>query len=47
MAKRILFAVMCTLLVLMIIMGGIVLNKVNALLSVAQPPSGSTYVPPT
>ena len=41
MAKRILFALMCTLLVLMIVMGAIVFDKVSALLSVAQPPQST------
>lgn len=41
MTKRILFAVMCTCLLLMVVMTGIVIGKVNALLSVAQPPQGT------
>lgn len=41
MAKRILLAVMCTLLALVVVMGGIVFDKVNTLLSVAQPPQST------
>lgn len=44
MAKRILFALMCTLFVLTIVMGCVVFSKVSALLSVAQPPQGNPGV---